>query len=134
MAPHRAFVRRLFERPGQRPSATAALLAGAAAWHRRLLLRVAARDHHGSGEALDALLATLAEGTDPDGPGSILNHPFLVEALHALAPEDPELQAWDEATAPADPRCPAVGSAGHGREKLNNIAWAFLLRRRLTWS
>jgi hypothetical protein len=132
MAPYRAFVRRLFEVPGQRPSAAATLLAGAAACHCRLLQSVAARVHHDPGEALDAMLATLADGTNPVGPGPILNHPLLVEALHAMAPEDPELRAWDEATAP-DPRCPALGSARQGHAKLNNVAWAFLLRRRPTW-
>jgi hypothetical protein len=126
-------VQRLFEIPGQWPSAGAALLAGAAACHRRLVLCVTSRVHHGPGDALDALLATLAEGTNPDRPWPILNHPLLIDALHAMAPEDPELRAWDEATAPPDLRCPAVASAGHGREKLNNVAWALLLRRSPTW-
>src|SRR5262249_21026815 len=122
VTPYRAFVQRLFEVPGQRPLAAAALLAGAAACHRRLLWGIAAREHHDPGDALDALLATLVEGTSPDGPGPILNHPLLVEALHAMAPEDPELRAWDDSTAP-DPRCPELGSAKQGHAKLNNVAW-----------
>jgi hypothetical protein len=134
MAPCRDFVRRLFETPGGPPTAAEPLLAGAAACHRRLLC-VAARGCQGPGDARDALLATLAEGTDPDHPCPILNHPLLIEALHAMAPVDPELRAWDELTSPADPGCPAdgAGPAAHGPEKLNNVAWASLLRRTPAW-
>lgn len=133
MAALRALTQRLFERPGQRPSDTAALLAGAAACHHRFLNYVAAGEGPGGGDALNVLLAALAEDTNPDRTWPLLNHPLLVDALHSMATEVPELRAWDEMTVPPDPSGPTVDSAAHGREKLNNVARAFLLRRRPTW-
>jgi hypothetical protein len=131
--PSGAFVRRLFEEPGQRASSTATLLAAAAACHRRLLRGAVERNCQGPVDALDALLAAVAEETDPDGSRSILNHPLLIDALHALSSEDPELRAWDDATAPRGPSGLAAAPTGHGREKLNNVAGALLVRQRPTW-
>src|SRR5262245_37205643 len=126
MASPLAIVQRLFEVPGRPPSAPTALVSGAAACHRHLLLRIAARQPHGGlGEAFDALLATLAEVTTPDRLWPIFNHPLLVDALHAMASEDRALRAWDDATAPPEPGGLAVGLAEHGRAKLNSVAWPF---------
>jgi hypothetical protein len=130
----RAFVRRLFAPPGQGPGSSAGpLLDGAAACHRRLLLGAAARIPDGPGEVLDALLGTLADAACPRRARALLNHPLLVDALHALAPEDPDLRAWDEATCPPDPDGPAFAPAAHGRARLNNVAWPLLLRRAPGW-
>src|SRR5262249_27313383 len=130
-----ALVRRLFETPGQRPTESSALRAGAADCHRSLLASVAARASDVPGDPLAALLASLAEVSTSDRTWPILNHPLLVNALHCLAPEVPELRAWDELTVPAEPdqECLPSDPVVHGCEKLNNVAWPFLLRRSPSW-
>jgi hypothetical protein len=133
MAALRGVVQRLFESPGQRPRETDALLAGAAACHRKLLECVAAREPNGPDDALDALLAAVTEASKPASTRRILNHPLLIDALHAMACEGPELLAWDEVTVPAEPDVVAPSAPAHGHEKLNNVAWPCLLHRCPEW-
>jgi hypothetical protein len=137
MAALRAMVQHLFERPGERPNETAALLADAAACHRRLLCCVATRARATSKDeecdALDSALLAMAEDSSPVQNAPLLNHPLLIDALHSMAAECPAVRAWDEVTVPPDPDRSTAHPAGHGREKLNNIACPCLLRTRPGW-
>src|SRR4051794_24553221 len=108
MAARLAWLQRLFEPPGQWQSAPATLFTGAAACHRRLLLGLAAGQRDGRDVALGALLEAVALRSSLGRTAPILNHPLLVDALHALASEVGELRAWDDATIPPDPRGPPL--------------------------
>jgi hypothetical protein len=133
MSPYRAFALRFFEPPGQPPCAGAPLADAAAACHCRLLHRALGRDPLRTRDTVRALLASVVEQSSSGEARSILNHPLLIDALHALAAEDLDLRAWDDATAPRGDNALAESSAGHGREKLNNVALSVLLRRFPSW-
>ena len=67
------------------------------------------------------------------GNQALLNHPLLISALHSITTDDQVIRGWREATIPIDPGTPATTALGHGREKLDQFAWACLLRLDPSW-
>jgi hypothetical protein len=126
-------VRRYFEQPGQHSTAAASLRAAAAACHSRLLCRALEQHSEWCTDPIAALRAVVSGNADLHLRPSILSHPQLVEALHALASEDRDLQSWDNATAPPGPAANRAENGARGREALNNVALPCLLQLCPNW-